>query len=405
MTPRPLYQALWSELSQAKPMIFISGPRQAGKTTFAKMAAAAYANKTTLNWDFIVDKKKLIENPTFFEETTRKDDSLPLVVFDEIHKYKKWKNYLKGIYDGFSDRYRFLVLGSGRLNVFQKGGDSLAGRYLQLSLWPFTLAELAERRQPFEEFIKNPLGISGEETHSKKIWESLSRLSGFPEPYLSGKEAGYRRWARNYHRQLIREDIRNLTELKDLDHIEILFSLLPSRVGSPLSAASLARDLQVSVTSVQKWIKTFESFYLAFRISPWVKKISRSITKEKKLYLLDYAAVPSPAARFENMTALELLRAVSNWNDLGLGNFDLHYLRNKEKEEVDFLISREHKPFLLIETKLAEEQIPKSLLKFQSLLEVPAVQLVNKSGVSRIIANGPHRILVMTAERWLSTLP
>ncbi len=406
MVERPLYQAIWKDLARTKPMIFLSGPRQAGKTTFARrVAQSEFANHTYFNWDFVTDKKRLVENPAFFEEIQRKDATTPLVIFDEIHKYRKWKNYLKGVYDQFSDRYRFLVLGSGRLNVFQKGGDSLAGRYFQFSLWPFTLAELVGQRLSFKEFVKDPLLLLREDSNAEKIWGQLFNLSGFPEPYLSGDETIYRRWSRTYHQQLIREDIRNMTEIKNIDEVEVLFSLLPSRVASPLSVASLARDLQVSFNTVQKWVKTFESFYLAFLLRPWAKKVSRAITKERKLYLFDYAMVPVPAARFENMVALELLRAVSSWNDLGLGDFDLRYLRNKEKEEVDFLIVREGRPCLLIEAKFAEDQVSKSLVKFQTLLKVPAVQLVHRPGVSKLISNHPHKILIVSACRWLPCLP
>ena len=402
---RELYHNIWEELSKEKSMIFLAGPRQAGKTTFARMVNAEFANSVYFNWDLVTNKRLLIEKPTFFEEINRKDNSAPLVVLDEIHKYKKWKNYLKGVYDEFSNRYKFLILGSGRLNVFQKGGDSLAGRYFLFTLWPFTLAELGQRRRTFVKFIKNPLEIENPDKSTDKIWEQLSRVGGFPEPYLSGKETFYRKWSASYGQQLIREDIRNMTTIKDIDSMEILFSLLPSKIGSPLSMASLSRDIQVSFNSVRDWLEIFESFFLIFRIPSWGRKISRAITKEKKLYLYDYAHISNQPEKFENMVALELWRAMSNWNDLGLGNFGLHYVRNKEKEEVDFLITNNHNPFLLVEAKLSEETVSKSLLKFQSALSVPAVQLVNKTGVHKIISNGKERALIITASRWLSTLP
>ena len=405
MLNRDLYLDIWKDLARAKSMVFLSGPRQSGKTTLSKQIAAQFSNSIYFNWDLVTNKKKLIEHPTFFEDIQRKDGTPPLVIFDEIHKYRKWKNYLKGVYDQFSDRYRFLILGSGRLNVFQKGGDSLAGRYFHFNLWPLTLGELANQRLAFKKFAKNPLQFIKEDPKTEKIWQQLFHLSGYPEPYLSGDETIYRRWSINYRQQLVREDIRNMTELKNIDEIEVLFSLLPSRVGSPLSLASLSRDLQISPTTAQKWIKTFESFYLAFLIKPWTKKISRAITKERKLYLFDYADIASEAARFENMVALELLRAVSNWNDLGLGDFKLHYLRNKEKEEADFLISQANHPFLLIETKLSDEHLSKSLLKFQSALEVPAIQLVHRPGICKVISNDKHQILVSSASRWLPLLP
>ena len=402
---RKLYYQIWKELSGEKPMIFLAGPRQAGKTTLARMVSSTFSNSVYFNWDLVTNKRLLVEKPTFFEEINRKDNTPPLIVFDEIHKYKKWKNYLKGIYDEFSDRYKFLVLGSGRLNVFQKGGDSLAGRYFLFTLWPFTLAELGQRRRTFADFINNPLKLDSIDKSLDKIWEQLSYVGGFPEPYLSGKETFYRKWSASYGQQLIREDIRNMTAIKDVDSMEILFSLLPSKIGSPLSMASLSRDIQVSFNSIKDWLEIFESFFLVFRVPSWGKKISRAITKEKKLYLYDYAHIPNEPEKFENMVALELWRAVSNWNDLGLGDFGLHYVRNKEKEEVDFLITKNHEPFLLVEAKLSDGTPSKSLLKFQSVLNAPAVQLVNKTGVHKIISNEKQHTLIITASQWLSTLP
>ncbi len=405
MIERPLYLDIWKDIAKIKSMVFLSGPRQSGKTTLSKQIAAQFTNSIYFNWDLITNKKKLMEQPAFFENILRKDNTPPLVIFDEIHKYRKWKNYLKGIYDEFSDRYRFLVLGSGRLNIFQKGGDSLAGRYFHFNLWPLTLGELANQRLAFKEFFKNPLQFIEETPKIEKIWRQLFHLSGYPEPYLSNDETIYQRWSNSYHQQLIREDIRNMTEIKNIDEVEVLFSLLPSRVGSPLSLTSLSRDIQISPTTAHQWIKTFESFYLAFLIKPWTKKIARALTKERKLYLFDYADIPSEASRFENMVALELLRAISNWNDLGWGDFGLHYLRNKEKEEVDFLISQKNQPLLLIETKLSEQHVSKSLLKFQSALEVPAIQLIHQPGISKLISNNKQQILISSATRWLPLLP
>lgn len=406
MKERPLYQAIWRELSAEKSMVFLAGPRQSGKTTLARSIAAGFPNQFYFNWDILSHKKLLLENPAFFEQANRKDASPPLVILDEIHKYRRWKNYLKGAYDQFHEQYKFLVLGSGRLNLFQRGGDSLAGRYFLFTLWPFTLGELALSKIPLLEFLKNPLQVHpGPAASCDEIWAQLSVLTGFPEPFLSGGQAFYRRWSKAYHAQLIREDIRNATEIKRIDDTELLFDLLPSKVGSPLSMDSLARDLQVSFNSIRNWLEVFESFFLTFRLSPWTRKIARAITKEKKLYLFDYGNIPSPAARFENMVALELFRAVSNWSELGRADFSLHYLRSKDKEEVDFLIARNQAPFLLLEAKLSEEHISPALAKYQSQLEIPAVQLVNKEGVFKIISNKRQKLLVVSAPRWLAGLP
>jgi len=392
-------------LSAHKQMVFIAGPRQAGKTTFTQILAEDFNNSLYFNWDILDEKRKLIENPFFYEEVHRKDNSMPLIIFDELHKYLNWKNFLKSVYDRDKGNYKFIVSGSGRLDMYQKGGDSLAGRYFIFYLWPFTLAELAGNNLPFKQFMSNPIEIHSCPNETQPAWNRLSRFSGFPDPYLGKTDQFYRIWSNTYRKQLLREDVRDLILLRNIENMEMLFSLLPSKIGSPLSMASLARDINVSFDSIRNWIEIFENFFMVFRIPPWSQKISRAITKEKKLYLFDYAGIESQAAKFENMVALELLRAISNWNDLGLGNFSLHYLRNREKEEVDFLLSNNHKPLLLIEAKLSDDHAAKSLIKFQKILNIPAVQLVNKSGICKLVSNNNLKIMIISADHWLSLLP
>ncbi|RZB35195.1 MAG: uncharacterized protein SRB1_00963 [Desulfobacteraceae bacterium Eth-SRB1] len=402
---RIFYENIWEMLSAHKQMVFIAGPRQAGKTTFTQILAEDFNNSLYFNWDILDEKRKLIENPSFYEEVYRKDNSLPLIIFDELHKHSNWKNYLKSVYDRDKGNYKFIVSGSGRLDMYQKGGDSLAGRYFIFYLWPFTLAELAGNNLSFKQFMSNPIKVRTCPNKTQPIWNRLSQLSGFPDPYLSKTDQFYQIWSTTYKKQLLREDIRDLASLRSFENVATLFSLLPSKIGSPLSMASLARDIHVSFDSVRNWIEIFENFFMVFRIPPWSQKISRAITKEKKLYLFDYAGIESQAAKFENMVALELLRAISNWNDLGLGNFSLHYLRNREKEEVDFLLSNNHNPFLLIEAKLSDDHAAKSLIKFQKVLNIPAVQLVNKSGICKLVSNNNLKIMIISADHWLSLLP
>lgn len=387
-------------------MILLSGPRQSGKTTLGKMIAGGFANSLYFNWDAPHNKAQLIENPYFFEEIPRRDGSLPLVLLDEIHKYRRLKNYLKGVYDTFHESYLFLVMGSGRMDIYQRGGDSLAGRYFQFRLWPLTLAELADRRTSFNNFMKNPLAVSTEKAKEvEEIWRRLEKFSGFPEPYLASKPTTFRRWSNAYASRLIREDIRDLTGVRSVDDIEILYSLLPSKVGSPLSISSLSRDLQAAYNTVKNWLSLLQRFYLLFSIPTWTSRIARAIRKETKVYLLNYSLIDDPAARFENMIALELLRAVSNWNDLGYGNFSLHFVRNKEKREVDFLIADGRKAVLLVETKLSEKQASGDLIRFQQHLDVPAVQLINEGEEFRMLKKGEQKILIAPAWQWLTQLP
>lgn len=407
MIKRTLYINLWQELSSEKQMVFLSGPRQVGKTTLANEIASGFKNKLYFSWDIIEHKKKLIQNPAFFENIDRVDESTPLIVFDEIHKYKQWKNYLKSVYDQFATDYKFLVSGSGRLDLYQKGGDSLAGRYFQFHLFPFTVAELSGRKRSINDFLKSPINNFdlNKPDITRDIWQTLLNYGGFPEPFVKGKKSFFTKWSANYTSQIVREDIRSISDIKNVDNIEFLFSLLPSKVGSPLSVNNLVADLQVSYGSVKEWLKLLEIFYLIFRITPWTKKISRAILKEKKLYLFNYPEIQDMSFRFENMVAIELLRAVYNWNEYGYGRFSLHYIRNKEKEEVDFVIAKDNNPVLLVETKNSEETISKHLINFQKRLNVPVIQLVNKENIFRYIKNEKNKILIITAHRWLSSLP
>jgi uncharacterized protein len=406
MKTRSLYIKTWEELSSHKSMVFLVGPRQVGKTTLAKLISRSFSNHVYVNWDIPDHRVELLRTPAFFTTLERRDASTPLVVLDEIHKYKEWKNYLKGIYDQFHGQYQFLVSGSGRLDIYQKGGDSLAGRYFLFHLWPFTIAELGGRNREIGSFLQNPLKLDMQDHGNlKEIWQGLSELSGFPEPYLAGSKTNYRRWTNIYSRQLIREDIQDLTDIKSIADLETLYVLLPSRVGSPLSVTSLASDLKVSYNSVQSWLSVFEMFYLFFTIGPWTRHISRAIQKERKAYLWDVPRIKEPGARFENMVAMELYRAVRGWNDMGYGTFSLHFIKNKEKQEVDFVIANDGEPVVLVEAKLKDREPAKALRKFQNFLKTPAVQLVAEAEGYHLVPNVDQSILVAPAYQWLSTLP
>ncbi len=235
----------------------------------------------------------------------------------------------------------------------------------------------------------------------------LGRLHGERElePYLAARATTYRRWSTTYHRQLIREDIRDLTDVKNTDDMEILFALLPDKVGAPLSIPNLANDLKVSYNSVNSWLDIFERFFLTFTLKPWAHSIPRAIHKQRKTYLLDYTLVQNPGARFENMVAMELLRAVSSWTDMGIGDFELCYIRTKEGREVDFVLIRDRRPFLLVEAKSGDDGVSPNLRRFQSALGIPAVQLVNDMQGFKRLDNEGRALLVTQASQWLMTLP
>jgi len=403
MQRRDYLKKIWSDFNAEKNLILVSGPRQAGKTTFAKDIASTEPVSLYFNYDIPANKARILTKPTFFEEVDRKKGNLPLIILDEIHKYRDWKNYLKGIYDGYADEFRFLVTGSGRLELSRKKGDALAGRYLHFHLYPFTIGEIFASSIGMED-VSIITEIPEQSAIAQEAWETMFRVSGFPEPFLKGTKLKYRRWANSYHSQVIRDDIRDEFAVRQVDTMEALYFLLSECVGSPFSFSNHARTLKISHKTVSSWIKVFEQFFLVLKIRPYSKRISRSLVKEPKIYFYDYCRIREEALRFENMVAIELSRAVTHWNDFGLGEYELWYLRNKQKEEVDFLVTENANPLFMVEAKLSETSVSPHLIKFQNILHIPAIQLINQKNVGRKIRNGHDTILVASAANWLSCL-
>lgn len=354
--------------------VLLSGPRQVGKTT---LALSWLENKQGLflNWDVAEERERILSRD-FLNPLTQ-----DAFVFDELHKYNRWKSWLKGLYDKEHKRIEVIVTGSARLDIFQKGGDSLLGRYENLRLHPFTLGELVHGK------ILSPPKLWSEfvgTTEHNQEWEQLERRSGFPEPFFRDEDLQHKRWSVQRRSLLIQQDLRELSQIREVSLVEHLALLLRSRIGSPLSINSLREELSVAHDTVNSWIEILERLYFCYRIKPYHENLERSIKKERKLYLWDWSELSDPGSRFENMVASHLLKSIHLWNDLGHGEYDLCYWRDKEKNEVDFIVCEKGKPQLLIEAKHADEAISKSLLKLLSEFpNLPAFQLVNKPGVDR----------------------
>ena len=403
MRKRDYYKKIWLDFNREKHLVLISGPRQAGKTTFAKDIAGKEPISLYFNYDIPVNKARILKDPTFFEKIDRKKGEIPLIILDEIHKYIDWKNYLKGIYDGYSDEFRFLVTGSGRLDLSRKKGDSLAGRYLHFHLFPFTVGEIFSSSMGIKD-TDVLLEIPEQRLEIQEAWDTMFQVSGFPEPFLKGTKLKYQRWTKSYHNQVIRDDIRDEFAVRQVDTMETLYFLLSECIGSPFSSSNHARTLNISHKTVSSWITIFERFFLVFKLRPYSKHISRSLVKEPKVYFYDYCRIQDAALRLENMVAVELSRAITLWSDFGLGEYELWYLRNKGKEEVDFLVTRSGKPLFMVEVKLSDTTLSQHLIKFQNALNIPAIQLVNKPDIARKIKNGSNTILITSAANWLACL-
>lgn len=337
-----------------KKMVFVGGPRQCGKTTMAqeilKKSSGLY-----LNWDRVQDQKKILEGDWG-------DDDF-LLVFDELHKYRKWKNLIKGYYDTEKKLHQFLVTGSARLDVYRKGGDSLLGRYHYWRLHPFSLYEIPKKIKPEEAFRR------------------LLKVGGFPEPFLDNSEREARRWREERNSRILKDDIRDLEGVKQIGQMGLLLEMLKSRVGSLISMNSIAEDLQVSPLTVEKWIEIFERMYLVFTVRPYAKSLPRGIKKAFKVYFYDIADVDGDeGARYENLVALHLLQQVHFWQDYQGYKMNLCFIRDKEKREVDFAVVKDGLVQDLIEAKWSDESLSPSLLYFGEKLRVKKItQLVAKN--------------------------
>jgi hypothetical protein len=314
----------------ARKMVFVAGPRQVGKTTLARSLPGARAGY--LSWDVPAERERILRG----ELSPGK-----LWAFDELHKYRSWRRFLKGLYDGRPQGQRILVTGSARLDFYRFGGDSLQGRYHLLRLHPLSVAELG---------VDSASGL-----------RDLLTLGGFPEPFFGGSETEARRWSREYRQRLVREEVTSLERVQDLGALESLVLRLPELVGSPLSLNALREDLQVSHRTVAGWVAILERLYAVFRLAPFGAPRIRAVRKEQKHYHLDWTLVPGEAQRFENLVAAHLLKWAHFRQDADGRDLELRYFRDRDGREVDFVAVEGRRPLLLVECKWGDAEVERSL--------------------------------------------
>lgn len=354
-----------------KKMVFLGGPRQVGKTTLSREFLTS--KDGYFNWD-VADHREAI--------LLRQFPMSPCIVLDEIHKYKSWRNYLKGLYDRPERAYQILVTGSAKLDVYRRGGDSLQGRYFYFRLHPLTVAELKINSQV--DFI------------------DLLELGGFPEQFLGKSKIDSKRWSNAYRERLIQDDVRSLESIQDLGNLELMMIRLPQLVGSPLSLNAIREDLQVSHHSVRRWMDALERLYGLFRISPFGAPKIRAVKKEQKHYHFDWTLVKDPALRFENMVACHLLKWVHFLYDTEGRELELRYFRDIDKREVDFVITEDRKPIYFIECKWSEKTPAPSLVYLKErFANVKAIQITAMDITPTISFSG---VEVLPARSFLRSL-
>jgi predicted AAA+ superfamily ATPase len=367
-------RVLQDHFARHRQMAFVSGPRQVGKTTTCRMEGTAY-----LNWDNEDDRRVILRGPAAVAECVQLatlHTSPPIVVFDELHKDKRWKGFLKGFFDVYGERSRIMVTGSSRLDVFRRGGDSLMGRYFPYRMHPFTVGEVVRIDLPAA--VTQPPSSLAEDD-----WRALWEHGGFPEPFLRRDTRFSRRWRSLRQDQLTREDIRQVAQIEALGLLETFTHILAERSGQQLIYSHLANDVGIAVDTVRRWIDILERLHFGFVVRPWFTNVTKALRKEPKWFLRDWSGIDDTGQRAETFVACHLLKAVEGWTDLGFGSFELRYLRDKLKREVDFLVVRDRKPWFLVEVKTSDTRLSDSLAyfkqetkakhAFQAVLEIPFV--------------------------------
>ena len=359
------------EADLERKMVFVSGPRQVGKTTLARSLPGAGAGY--LNWDIADHRDRILR---------RELPPAKLWIFDEIHKYRQWRNYLKGLYDGRREAQRILVTGSGRLDLYRFGGDSLQGRYHLLRLHPFSAAELG-------------LASSAE-------LQDLLRFGGFPEPWMSANERESRRWSREYRTRLVQDEVASLERIQDLGQLELMMLMLPARVGSPLSINALREDLQVSHKTASVWLDAMERLHAIFRLMPFGSPHVRAVKKERKHYHFDWTVVPEEGPRFENLVACHLLKWIHHQQDVEGFDAELRYFRDRDGREVDFVVERPGHPPLLVECKWSDAGVDRSLRYLKGKLPHAETWQISATGSKDYLT--PEGIRVAPAPKLLGNL-
>ena len=336
-------------------MVFIGGPRQVGKTTLARnIMKEHFPDAVYLNWDIDEDRRAILA------KEWRKDASL--VVFDELHKYPRWKQWIKGLFDGNDGKQRILVTGSARLDTYKKGGDSLLGRYHYWRLHPFSLGEI-------------PAKTSIEQAYSR-----LMSIGGFPEPFIDDDEREARRWRKERFDRILREDVRDLDNIKNLQLLSLFVDTLRQRAGALITMSNLARDLEISPKTAKSWLELCEKMYILFSVRPYTENIARSIQKPPKVYFYDNADTENDeGVRLENLVATHLLKYLQFIEDYEGYRCSLHYIRDRDGREVDFLTVIDGKPKDLIEVKLSHSKISSSLKYYSNKIKPErTIQIVGK---------------------------
>lgn len=394
-----------NHLADFRQMVFVMGPRQSGKTTVAQQLINQNKFAKYFSWDNTHDRDLILQGTDAIARESGIANTLidepPILCFDEIHKYAHWRDLLKGLYDSYPEKARIMAMGSANLDVFSRGGDSLMGRYFPFHFHPLSVAELTQ-----ESFPTSDSNLMEPKKIDDNSFDALWKFGGYPDPLIKQSETFHRRWQKLRMQQLLHEDIRDLSRVQDIDRLQMLAQYMQHNAAHQITYTKLSKHLRVSDKTIREWLILLKSIYYCFDLKPYSQNVARSLLKEPKYYLWDWSLCQDDGARAENFIAMALLKAVNYWNDMGFADYELCYLRDKDKHEVDFIIIKNNKPWAIIEAKLNNQSsLSPNLHYFQKQLNANfALQVViNKDYVDKNCFISPDPIIV-PAKTFLSQL-
>lgn len=367
---RRLYQSIIeTHLRDYHQMVILAGPRSVGKTTLCKEILSS-RKALSLNWDNIADRELILSGPeNILHKINMKStgNGLPIVVFDDLSLYREWKNLLKGYYDVLSNQCRFIIIANEKVNIYRSGQDSMMGRYFSYQIHPLTVSELCQRSD-----FSNDYSLPKEIAEGN--WNTLLKYGGFPEPFLKSTQRYHSQWSKNRRDCWVTIDAREQARVTDSQLFNLLIELLERNVGQATNFTSVARPLQISVPTVQHWYEVLCNHYYCFSLSPWTGNIKRSLQKAPKFYLYDWSQIKDENKKIENFVACHLKKTIDFWNDIGLGSYQLFYIRDKDGYEVDFVVIKNGNPWMMLDVVNSKiKDLSQSLLHFQKQLDLSHV--------------------------------
>jgi len=324
-----------AELAKKYPVLTITGPRQSGKTTLAKMC---FPRKPYINLEEPDKRQAAIEDPRGFLNNFPNG-----VILDEIQRAPELPSYIQSIVDSSGKNGMFVLTGSQQFEITHSISQSLAGRTAVIKLLPFSLKE-----------IKSFCG--------KKSLNDLLLCGFYPRIYHENLDP--HNFYLNYFDTYVQRDIRQLSQIDNLHVFEKFVRLLAGRTGQLLNYNNLGNDLGVSQPTVRKWVSLLEAGFVIYILPPFHRNISKRLIKTPKVYFHDVGFLcfllgientkqlkshPLRGNIFENFVIIEFLK--SRFNQAKAGN--LYFFRDRTGNEID-IVAEAGNSLIPVEIKSAQ---------------------------------------------------